>query len=147
MNMRKSVIIYLGAGLLLLVAVTMLVPHINSRRNFNVFDEIQASQCAKFECNENANEVVYITSEIRTISASVSSLDLVKGGKSIDKWLYRITFNCNEISINGHEIVVVIGPDSMSINGELYTSPGGVSFESIVSFFEAKYKYFCEVGS
>ena len=123
MNMRKSVIIYLGVGLLLLVAVTMLVPHINSRRNFNVFDEIQSSQCAK------------------------CSLDLFKGGKSIDKWLYRITFNCNEISINGHEIVVVIGPDSMSINGELYTSPGGVSCDSTVRFFDAKSKYFCEVGS
>ena len=142
--MRKITTVYIGVALLLVVAVVLLVQHMNRDRDINVFEEIQASQCAKFECYENAQEIIYITSEIRTISTSGSSLYIVKGGEPIGQWLYRITFNCNEINLNGKEIVLVVGSDSMSINGELYTSPEGVSFERIISFFEAKYEYFHE---
>ncbi|MCF0151202.1 MAG: hypothetical protein HUJ80_07315 [Firmicutes bacterium] len=142
--MRKIATVYIGVMILLLATAVIRIQHFNEDKDINVFDEIQASPCAKFECNDNSNETIYITSEILSISASVSSLCIVDGGMPIDQWLYRITFNCNEIYLNAKEIVLVVGPNSMSINGVLYTTPDEVPFENIIRFFDAKYKHFSE---
>ena len=144
--MRNRRLIFIGMVLIfwVLIIATGLVYCQKSDPDSDIFEEILWASCAKFESWDTESSI-YITSEIRTISASASSLMLIKCDKQIDQWLYRITSNCREITISGHEIVVMVGPESLSINGELYTTPDGVPFEKVVEYFAAKYKYFSPV--
>ncbi len=141
--MSKRRLIFTGAVFIL--GVLLIVAILNHRKKHDPgsgsFEEILWAPCAKFE-SRDVEDGIYITSEIRTISVSFASLDLIKCDKPIDQWLYRITFNCNEINPNGQEIVVIVGSESLSIDGELYTTPDGVPFKSVVEFFTEKYNYF-----
>ena len=78
------------------------------------------------------------------MSNAFLSLNIVNSEKNVSDWIYRITFNCKELVIDGQEIVVLIGTDAMSINGESYCTPEGVPFESVVELFDSKYKYFAD---
>lgn len=109
-------------------------------------ESIQNSACAKFECNNSAQKEnpLFITSEIRTISMTFSSLDLVESDIEISEWNYRITFNCSELFLGSkeQEIVVEVGGSALSINGKSYTTPEGVPFSKVLELIASKYTYF-----
>ena len=107
-------------------------------------DQIGAAACAKFEFCGAQDSGVLITSEIKALSNTFLSLDLVACDKPVSTWLYRITFNFEEIYLGNHEIVVLIGTDAMSIDGEGYCTPEGVPFDRVVEIFAAKYAYFAD---
>lgn len=46
--------------------------------------------------------------------------------------------------MGNHEIVVLIGADAMSIDGEGYCTPESVPFDRVVEIFAAKYAYFAD---
>lgn len=107
-------------------------------------DEIANAYCAKLEYCEFEDNEIFITSEINTLSNVFLSIDIVHSDKIVSKWIYRITFNCAELSSNKQEIVVIIGSNAMSINGEVFSTPKGIPFKSIVDIFTSKYKYFAK---
>ena len=109
-----------------------------------IFDEIYDSPCAKFEYVDEKEQVIFITSEIKTLSGAFKSLVLIQSNKKQDSegWIYRITFNCHEKMINADEIVVLIGTDGMSVNGKNYCTPETVPFAKVMDVFESKYRYF-----
>lgn len=78
------------------------------------------------------------------LSNPFSSLDLIESDIPVTDWIYRITFNCAELFQNNknYEIVVLIGDNAMSIDGESYCTPENVPFESVVELFASKYQYF-----
>lgn len=105
---------------------------------------IGESPCAKFEYSGSKDGTLFITSEIKTLSNTFLSIDLEKSDRTVSDWIYRITFNCRELVIGGQEIVVLIGPNTMSINGETYCTPENVPFKGIVELFDSKYKFFAD---
>lgn len=106
--------------------------------------EIGEALCAKFEYSGSKDSSLFITSEIKTLTNAFLSIDIVKSEKTVSDWIYRITFNCKELTIGGQEIVVLIGANAMSINGETYCTPEGIPFESVVNIFDSKYEYFVD---
>jgi|GEM_PF-6694821 len=107
----------------------------------DMISKIFDSPAAKFEY-AGSDEVIYITSDIKTLSNTFASLDVIESKQPVSEWIYRITFNCKELVTNGEEIVVLIGSESLSINGENYSTPEGVPFENVVELFASKYNYF-----
>lgn len=106
--------------------------------------KIGDATCAKFEYSRSKNNSLFITSEIKTLSNVFLSLDIVDSEKTVSDWIYRITFNCKELTLGEQEIVVLIGADAMSINGENYCTPENIPFESVVDIFDSKYEYFVD---
>ena len=62
-------------------------------------------------------------------------------GEFTEEWVYRFTYNPREKVINGHEIVVLFGKTSMSIDGVLYQPEDGVAYDTILEWAEMKYDY------
>lgn len=117
---------------------------LHSEDDISPISKIGEAVCAKFECNGNSMDEIFITSEIKTLSNVFSSLDIEKVDKTVSEWVYRITFNCTELYPDAQEIVVLIGNDAMLINGESYSTPETVPFKSVVDIFDSKYKFFSE---
>lgn len=113
-----------------------------NEQDVSLISKIGEASNAKFEYCESDDCMIFITSEIKTLSNAFLSLDLVTSDISVSEWIYRITFNCAELTKNDQEIVVLIGDKAMSINGVSYSTPKNVSFESVVDLFASKYKYF-----
>lgn len=141
--MRKIITICFGAILVLaLLAGWNLMKNRQAKQDISMIDRIGEVACAKFEYSDSKDNGILITSEIKTLSNIFLSLDLVESDKTVSDWIYRITFNCKELMTDGQEIVVLIGDDAMSINGETYCTREGVSFEKVIEIFASKYKYF-----
>lgn len=143
--MKKTVAVCSIVILVLEVAIGWwLIKENQPKQDVSLIDKIAEAPCAKFEsCNSN-DKCLFITSEIKTLSDAFSSLDIVNSEKPVSDWIYRITFNCKELTMDGQEIVVLIGTEAMSINGESCCTPEGVPFESVVELFESKYNYFAD---
>lgn len=143
--MKKTVAVCSIVILVLGVAIGWwLIKENQAKQEASLIDKIAEAPCAKFESCDPNDKCLFITSEIKTLSDAFSSLNIVDSEKSVSDWIYRITFNCNELVVDGEEIVVLIGTDAMSINGESYCTPEGVPFESVVELFESKYNYFAD---
>lgn len=143
--MKKTVAVCCMVILVLGVAIGWwLIKENQPKPEVSLIDEIAEAPCAKFESCDPNDKCLFITSEIKTLSNDFSSLNIVNSDKPVSDWIYRITFNCKELVIDGQEIVILIGTDAMSINGECYCTPEGVPFESVVELFDSKYKYFAE---
>ncbi len=85
----------------------------------------------------------------KLITSEIDSLDTFDGLRlkpvEIDfngEWIYRITFNPQEYSMNTEEFVVLFGEDCVSLNGVTYIADDNVSYSDILSWAEAKYKFF-----
>jgi hypothetical protein len=114
------------------------------RNTANERPAIGDSVCAKFEYvyEENGGYKV-ITSEIKILSNYFDSIILIPLEEPFSgDWIYRITFDWEEIVPGGNEIPVLVGEDSMSINGTTYTTEEGVDFSGILETISSKYNYF-----
>lgn len=143
--MKKTVAVCCIVILILGVAIGWrLIKENQPEQDVSLIGKIAEAPCAKFERCPPNDKCIFITSEIKTLSNAFLSLNIVNSEKNVSDWIYRITFNCKELVIDGQEIVVLIGTDAMSINGESYCTPEGVPFESVVELFDSKYKYFAD---
>ncbi|MCR4722463.1 MAG: hypothetical protein K5629_01640 [Eubacteriales bacterium] len=142
--MRKRKILYIGLVLLVIVLIASIlwIRKINVPEETSVFDEIYWSPAAKFEYYGAPGEKIIIMSEIGTLSHPISRLDLVRCDEPVGQWIYKITFNCKEKVINGHEIEYIVGTNAVAINGESYTTRDDVPYERLIEYFDMKYKFF-----
>ena len=104
-------------------------------------ETVSDSAVATFEYNED-NGFKLITSEIDSLD-TFDSLMLTQA--EIDftgEWVYRIIFNPQKYSKNTEEVVILFGEECISINGETYVADDNVSYSDILSWAEAKYKFF-----
>lgn len=128
--------------LILLFVIAWNVQQQSLDNEVSLINEIAQSTCAKFEYCKSADNGILITSEIKTLSNVFLTLDIISSNIPVSEWIYKITFNCNEISLDNQEIVVLIGDKSMSINGVVYSCPDPILFDNIVDIFASKYNYF-----
>ncbi len=143
--MRKKHLIYVcsvAMVFLLLIIGWKLKNELINEQDVSPFSKIGEACNAKFEFCKSDDCIIYITSEIKTLSNTFLSLVLETSDIPVSEWIYRITFNCAELTKNDQEIVVLIGDKAMSINGVSYSTPKNVPFESVVDLFASKYKYF-----
>jgi len=56
--------------------------------------------------------------------------------------VYRIIFNPHKYSKNTEEVVILFGEECISINGVTYIADDNVLYSDILSWAEAKYKFF-----
>lgn len=85
--------------------------------------------CAKFDYrSDNGIQSKIIMSEIKNVTNFFQSLDLEKiaspSDNSDEDWIFRITFNCNEICINCDEVLVLVTSSYVKIEDEYYTVNG-----------------------
>ena len=62
-------------------------------------------------------------------------------GEFTEEWIYRFTYNPREKVIGGHEIVILFGETSMSIDGVLYQPEDGVAYDKVLEWARLKYDY------
>lgn len=104
------------------------------------------SYCAKFEyAGEADGGYKVVTSEIYSLGSLVDSL--LENAEELDSqfsedWIYRITFDWRGLVLNGREIVVLVGENSMEIDGRNYDLGEEVDFAGVVRNFRDKYDYF-----
>lgn len=85
----------------------------------------------------------------KLITSEIDSLDTFDGlmlkQAEVDftgEWVYRIIFNPQKYSKNTEEVVILFGEECVSINDETYIADDNVSYSDILSWAEAKYKFF-----
>jgi len=143
--MKKTIAMLSIVILVLVFAVGWnLITDRQAKQDTSLFTKIGEASCAKFESSNPKDNSLFITSEIKTLSNAFLSLDIVNSENTVTDWIYRITFNCTELTTGGQEIVVLIGANAMSINGENYCTPDNIPFESVVDIFDSKYEYFVD---
>ena len=140
--MKKLIYLLIIIALLLFIALWTVSFQTNDEPLPSSIIEILDSNSAKLEYFRS-DKPIFITSEIRSISQTFGSLDLVQSEVAVGTWIYKITFNPSEIVIGGNEIVVLVGSKSMSINDMIYSTPPEVPFDKVVDIFQSKYEYFC----
>ena len=104
-------------------------------------ETVSNSAVATFEYKDDKGYKL-ITSEIDTLD-TFDSLMLKQSEEAFTgDWVYRITFNPPKYSKNTEEIVIMFGEQCISINGVTYVGDNNISYADILSWAEAKYKFF-----
>ena len=104
-------------------------------------ETVSNSAVATFEYNED-NGYKLITSEIDSLD-TFDGLTLKQAEVDFTgDWVYRIIFNPQKYSKNTEEVVVLFGEECISINGVTYIADDNVLYSDILSWAEAKYKFF-----
>ena len=102
---------------------------------------VPISFVATFEYRDD-NGYKLITSEIDSLN-TINSLLLKKSETEFDgEWVYRIVFNPQKYTKQVEECVVLFGEECISINGVTYVADDNASYSDILSWAEAKYKFF-----
>lgn len=105
--------------------------------------KISEAVAAKFE--SASGEFVVVDSEIALLS-SLAELEIQEAPMTPDddpeEWIYRVTFNPVEKVPNGDEIIVYVHEKYIQIGDECYLPKDGVSFETVLAWFEGKAAYF-----
>lgn len=143
--MKKIITVCSIVILVLMLAIGWnLIKERQAKQETSPITKIGEATCAKFEYSRSKDKSFFVTSEIKTLSNVFLSLDIVNSEKTVSDWIYRITFNCEELTLGEQEIVVLIGANAMSINGENYCTSENISFESVVDIFDSKWEYFVD---
>lgn len=104
--------------------------------------KISEAAAAKFETADG--DIALIDSEIGMF-ASLAELEIqaapLTPADEPEDWIYRITFNPTEKVPNGEEIIVSVHEKYIQIGTEYYLPKDGVSFETILAWFEGKVAY------
>ncbi len=144
--MRKSIKVIIGSCVVIAVLVGVIIWALQPQpeKEEDVFARIGSAPCAKFEYCES-EEPIFVTSEIRQLSTSFLSLTLEGSDIPVSDWIYRVTFyNSETFAGEDEEIVILVGEDSLSVNGEIYSTPEEIPYESILEYYDGKYQYFME---
>ncbi len=113
----------------------------NDRNEIELWPEDAAISCARFEYAGDNGGYKLITSEIAQFN-SLRNMNLIPAeGELTDDVIYRLILNWNGIATEAEEYIILVGENSLSVNGQLY-QPDGFDFSEILSYFEGKYEYF-----
>lgn len=97
--------------------------------------------CARFEYAGDKGGYKLITSEIAQFD-SLRSMDLIPTeGDFAGDIVYRLILNWDGIIKDATEYTILVGKDSLSVNGKLYKADG-YDFSKVLDYFEGKYQYF-----
>ncbi len=129
-----------------LLYILFIIILLSSCKKSNPLDKppiVSNSTVAKFEyINEVDIGYKLITSEIATLH-TFDSLSLKKSDTDEEfDWIYRITFNPNDILKNGTEIVILFGEDKVSVNGKNYEPSNKENITSVLEWASSKYSFF-----
>ena len=104
-------------------------------------ETVSDSAVATFEYIEDKGYKL-ITSEIDSLD-TFDSLMLKQAEVDLTgEWVYRIIFNPQKYSKNTEAVVILFGEECISINGVTYIADDNVLYSDILSWAEAKYKFF-----
>ena len=105
--------------------------------------KISEAVAAKFESADG--DIAPIDSEIAVLT-SLAELEIQEApmtpADDPEDWIYRLTFNPAEKVPNGEEIIVLVHEKYIQIGDEYYLPKDGVSFDSILDWFNGKATYF-----
>ena len=105
--------------------------------------KISEAVAAKFESADG--NIALIDSEIAVLT-SLAELEIqaapMTPADNPEDWICRVTFNPAEKVPNGEEIIVSVHEKYIQIGDEYYLPKDGVSFETILAWFEGKAAYF-----
>ena len=104
-------------------------------------ETVSDSAVATFEYNED-NGYKLITSEIDSLDTFDGLMLKQTEVDFTGDRVYRIIFNPQKYSKNTEEVVILFGEECISINGVTYIADDNVSYSDILSWAEAKYKFF-----
>lgn len=104
-------------------------------------ETVSDSAVATFEYIEDKGYKL-ITSEIDSLDTFDSLMLKQAEVDFTGEWVYRIIFNPQKYSKNTEAVVILFGEECISINGETYVADDNVSYSDILSWAEAKYKFF-----
>lgn len=130
-------------GLILICALCLLLSSCaaDQAEDNNIMEEIQSAPVVKLEYSgQEGGEPVFSWDPLTMSSLSVMRIQTAEG-EFTEEWVYRFTYNPREKVINGHEIVVLFGKTSMSIDGMLYQPEAGVAYDDILEWAEMRYDY------
>ena len=109
-------------------------------------EEISSSPCVTLECSGD-EESVLVESDVFSITSYFTGLDLVESEQKVTQWTYRVTFNSKPVVLGDDEVVVLVGEDSLSIDGHCYTaSADGVSIAGVRDYLDMKYSYYKDLS-
>ena len=105
-------------------------------------EEIRSAPVVKLECaGQEGGEPVFCYDPVSMSSLAEMRIQPSQGEFTED-WVYRFTYNPREKVIDGHEIVVLFGETSMSVDGVTYLPEDGVPYGAVLEWAEGKYAYF-----
>jgi len=116
--------------LLLLAAGTFTYLYLN--RPPDDFELIANSDTLKIESCYEDDQPLFTNSSF-LMRSCLTALNVIPcDAPPPSDWIYKLTFNYDPITPQDNEVVVLIGPDHLTINGNGYTTPEGVDFYDIV---------------
>jgi hypothetical protein len=104
-------------------------------------ETVSDSAVATFEYIEDKGYKL-ITSEIDSLDTFDSLMLKQAEVDFTGEWVYRIIFNPQKYSKNIEAVVILFGEECISINGVTYIADDNVLYSDILSWAEAKYKFF-----
>ena len=127
----------------LMVLLLMLI-HVFVLSSCKTNDQVEREKISDYAVAtfEYVEDIGYklITSEIDSLDTFDSLLLKPSDTKFDGNWIYRITFNPTEYSMNIEEVVILFGEKSVSINGKTYIGDG-VSYSEILNWASGKYVF------
>ena len=132
--------LFLSVGAILLRS-TLFAPPEDPLTTFT--EQIAQSVGVRLEARNDPQSILLWEKSYMSSLPYFSSLVEYDQPVSEDDWLYKVTFNPREIMFQNdlsHEIIVLVGPEALSIDGVSFTATNG-SYPQIVKWFENKYQY------
>lgn len=130
-------------GLVLICAACLLLSACaaDKAEDNGIMDEILSACVTKLEYSgQEGGDPVFSYSLVEM--ASIANMRIQPSEEEFtEEWIYRFTYNPREKVINGHEIVVLFGETSMSVDGVSYRPEDGVAYDDVLEWAEVKYDY------
>lgn len=125
-------------------ACLVLAPH--NRQSVPVenslMETILSAPVVKLEyADQSDHQQVFVDNTGSTASIADMNIHSSQNGFS-EEWLYRFTYNPCEKVRGGQEIVMLLGPTSMEIDGTTYTPGDGVAYDAILDWAEGVYNFY-----
>lgn len=133
---KRLVLILISTACLLLTACAP------DEAEDGIMDEIRSAPVVKLEYSgQGGGEPAFCYDPVSMSSLADMRIQPSQG-EFTEEWVYRFTYNPREKVIDGHEIVVLFGETSMSVDGVTYLPEAGVPYAAMLEWAEGKYAYF-----
>ena len=134
---RFPLLIFILTVLLLIVLIAINSSDDNSETSL----DFSSFCCAKFEYRSNTGiQSKVVTSEIGNLRFFFQSIELEKTDASFDgNWIFRITFNWEQLHRGGPELIVLVNESYIQIEGQTYTVIG--DFSQVLENLQGLFNY------
>ena len=137
---KNTVIKMIAVGL----ACLLLSACASGQTEGDILDEIRSAPVVKLEYSGQADSAPIFADNAGT-TESVADMAIQASDLAFQEdWIYRFTYNPAEKVIDGHEIVLLFGASSMSIDGVTYLPEEGAAYDAILEWAAGVYRYFAE---